>query len=216
MYVLFASCAFIAKSGGMPDKLEVAEPIASINPEDISWGCSGDSLGEYWYAEGMRCGECFSVEPSPNVNDIYFFDPANKSECSDCASYTVSDMHLYCSNEEGRNYDLIFLNEMTAYDCLTGTYYQRADYDSLKDQLVDNVFVNSTNSRDFYTFKDNGKSAEHFGDQIFKGNWTLDTTETLSVYDKECKEYFHFNLLFDDCGLIKGFMFNDVEYTLAA
>lgn len=210
MYVVFASCAFLAKNTPAASDV-MAEPTASINPEEISWG-GGDS-GEYWYAEGTRNGECFTVDTGSGSKDIYFLDSTGSG--TEPANYTVKNMHMHCRTDEGRSYDLIFVDELTAYDCVSGTYYQRADYDSLVDALTAGKFVNTTNSRDYYVFKDNGKSAEYFGDQVFKGRWNLETSHTLTVYDNQCRENFHFNLIFSDFGDLTGFTFNGIVYSLA-
>ena len=220
MYVIFASCAFIQKNSATPSSegVEVAEaePTASVNPSDMSWGNDQEQYGEYWYAEGTRKGDYFSVEPSSS-KEIYFYEYADTTEVADVEStpYVIRDMHMLASTDSGRNYDLIFLDEMTAYDCVSGTYFERADYDDIKDQLTSGKFVNTTNDRDYYVFKNNGSSCEYFGDQCFNGDWTLDTTETLCVYDHACHENFHFNLIFDSYGKISGFTFNEILYTLS-
>lgn len=217
MYIVFASCAFIAKADNTGKNSEDAVPTASVNPTEISWGCEEDNSGEYWYAAGARTGEFFSVEKnSKGSNEICFYDSKEDMNSSKPVTYLVNDMHMKCLTEEGRHYDLIFLDEMTAYDCISETYYQRADYDTLSSQLVSGKFVNSTNSRDYYVFEKNGKSYEYFGDQVFKGLWTLETSETMSVYDKTCKQDFNFNLMFDNYGNISGFTFNEIAYNLAA
>ena len=220
MYIVFASCAFVAKAPSNSDiaNAEIVEPTASVNPADISWGPKEDAIGEYWYAEGTRTGEYFAVETSSsNIGDIYFFNGRTASDAvTQATPYVVKDMHMQCATNEGRRYDLIFLDEMTAYDCVTGTYYQRADYDSICRQLVSGKFVNSTNSRDYYVFKTNGKSAEYFGDQLFKGRWNVNTSGTIAVYDYSCEEYFYFNIVFDKYGNISGFTFNEIVYNLVA
>ena len=212
MYILFASCAFVAKQGALSGS--EAEPEPSISPECISWGGSEGCLGELWYAEGGRNGECFAVEEGENgCSSICFY--SGESNAASLSACTVEDMHLCCSSGE-KNYDLIFIDEMTAYDCVSGTYYQRADYGSLSEQLCSGKFVNTTNERDYYVFKDNGKSAEYFGDQVFKGSWSLDTSSTVTVYDRQCRQDFHFNLVFNSYGEISGFTFNEIIYSLAA
>lgn len=219
MYIIFASCAFIGKMSVDPEMVSetvISEPTASVNPSEMSWGQSDSEYGECWYAEGTRMGDYFTVNTSSSSKDIYFYDSKSSSgkTAAEPTPYVVKDMHMLASTQSGRKYDLIFLDEMTAYDCISGTYFQRADYSSLKQQLTSGKFVNSTNSRDYYVFKNNGKSCEHFGDQLFKGNWVLDTTDTLCVYDYSCQENFHFNLIFDGFGKISGFTFNEIIYTL--
>ena len=212
MYLLYASCAYIGK-GSPSDGPEA--PEASLNPDSIKWASSnGDE--EYWYANGQRGSESFYVvSAAGSENGIYFTDSCNVGREA-ANPYTISDMHLKCENTSGRSYDLIFLNEMTAYDTISGTYYQRADYDSIVENLTSGEFVNVDNPKDSYTFRKNGKSVEYFGDKVFKGIWSLETTQTVVVYDKSCKEYFHFNLQFAPDGTVSGFRFNDVTYKLAA
>ena len=217
MYILFASCAFVAKGNNdYINEITVSTPEPSVNPSEISWGEDNEAIGEYWYANGQRSGEYFAVETaSTGKNDIYFYSSSQKADAiSQATPYIVKNMHMQCSTSDGRDYDLIFLDEMTAYDCVSCTYYQRADYDTLISQLTSGKFVNSTNSRDYYVFKSNGKSYEYFGDQLYKGDWNFNTAETVVVYDHVCKDYFNFNILFDTYGNISGFTFNEIVYNL--
>ena len=116
----------------------------------------------------------------------------------------------------GKSYDLIFIDEMTAYDTLSGVYYQRADYDLLFHAITSGKFVNKDNPKDWYVFKSTGKSMEYFGDMVFPGRWRLATSESISVYDNRSKETFSFNILFGSSGQMEGFRFDGVEYYLSA
>lgn len=209
VYLVFASCAFIAQKTDS----EGAVPVPSVDPYAISWGGKTGEYGEYWYADGARGTECFSVATSSSgVSNICFL---NNGSDGKGVSYIVSDMHMKCKSG-GKQYDLIFVDEMTAYDTVTGTYYQRADYSTIIKCLTSGKFVNADNPKDYYVFKENGKSVEYFGDRVFKGRWNLATSDTISVFDNRCKQNFEFDLLFDYGGEIRGFNFNDVSYILAA
>lgn len=207
MYVLYTSCAYVAKPA---EKIELSKaPIAAVNPSEICWGTGS---GEQWFAEGNSSSRSFYVSPDKNANDIYFVKNTCNSEKNE-STYIISDMHMKCAGNDGINYDLIFPNEMTAYDCNSGTYYLRGDYEEIVKQLTSGKFVNSENANDYYVFKSSGKSTEYFGNKVFKGKWQLETSGTVSVYDQSCKEYFRFNLLTDFHGRITGFQFNDITYT---
>ena len=203
MYLLFASCAYVAggrTAGGAPERAE--EPVASINPEDISWN------NEYWYASGARGTECFCITESDGISFV------TGHETGDSSAYVISNMHLRCSRD-GRAYDLIFPDALTAYDLNSGTYYQRADYSLMVESIVSGRFVNTENPRDIFTFRDNGKSVENFGDKVFKGTWELETANCLAVYDKTCKSTFYFSIIFDS-GSISGIECNGISYKLVA
>ena len=105
---------------------------------------------------------------------------------------------------------------MTAYDLLSGTYYQRGDYNLLKSQLTTGKFVSADNPNHYYVFKENGKSVEYAGDKVFKGKWSISTSDSISLYDKTCREIFNLQLLSDDFGNVCGFNTNGAVYTLAA
>lgn len=200
MYLLYASCTYLAK-----DKADTGEafPEPSISPSEICWD------KDYWYAEGQRSGDCFNLE---NGKEMVIVDGLKNSEN---ASYYISDMHMRCDDGEGKRYDLIFVDEMTAYDCVSGQYYQRADYDALKGQLISGKFVNTRNDRDYYIFKDSGKSVEYFGNKVFKGSWNLSTADTLSIYDKQCHGYMDFRITYSSDGRISGITYNDSTYILS-
>lgn len=209
MYLLYASCAYIAKDGA-----DAAEPEPSVNPSDITWSSSGDEA-EYWYADGRRGTECFYVvEGQYGAGGICFSDGSRSDDRT--SNYVISNMHLKCSGGSGESHDLIFLNEVTAYDTVSGTYYKRADYEDITGSLVSGKFVNSENPKDYYIFKKNGKSAEYFGDKVFKGKWSLDTAESLTVYDYSCRQDFRFGIVTDPAGGVAALKFNDTVYNLVA
>ncbi len=217
MFLIYASCAYINKAETSANGVS-ERPAAAVDPMDISWGPEKDDSGENWYAEGARGTSYFSVTPNAaKGNTISFFNSSSGDHRSAVteSSYVVSDMHMRCTNN-GTRYDFIFTNEMTAYDTISGTYYQRGDYEEIKSQLTSGKFVNEDNPKDYYVLKDNGKSVEYFGDRVFKGNWTLSTAETISLYDKANKQDYQFSLIYDDFGNISGFDFKGIVYSLAA
>ena len=197
MYILYASCAYIAENGGIGSK----EPVASVCPTEICW--DSDS----WYADGARGGNSFNVE---NSGELVISDGRQSSN----VNYSIADMHMRCSDGEGTRYDLIFLDEMTAYDCISGTYYQRGDYESLMNQLSSGRFVNEANEDDYYVFKDSGRSTEYLGNRVFKGEWTLSTAQKLTIYDNQCDGFMDFNLIYDNSGKISGLTYNNMKYSL--
>lgn len=214
MSLIFTSCKLVSESD--PSNPSNA-PDAELDPQEIVWGCDENGYGEYWYADGARGAECFSVIPGGNgANEICFF--SNSKGTSDAGAkgvrYKVDNMHMSCFSG-GKSYDLIFLDEMTAYDNISGTYYQRADYNALCSALTSGKFVNKDNPNDWYVFKPTGKSIEYFGEKAFPGRWRLATSDTISVYDNKTKETFIFSIIFDGGGQMQGFRFDDIEYYLS-
>ena len=214
MYLMFASCAYIAKvnAEANPDV-----PEGQISPEEIVWGCESNEYGEYWYANGERGTECFSViDRGARANEICFFENGRGSDPSQGGiHYTVTDMHMCCENN-GRNYDLVFPDEMTAYDTVSHTTYQRADYSALYGSLTAGKFINDTNANDWYVLKESGKSLEYFGDMVFPGKWRLATSDTICVYDKKTDQEYTFTLNLTASGEVSGFDFDGVHYSRAA
>ena len=209
MYLLYASCAYIAKENRELDTV----PDAVISPQEIVWGCSEDeSHGEYWYANGERGTDYFAViEGRAGANQICFFEAGSPSEN---VRYSVNDLHLNCT-DNGRKYDIIFPNEMTAYDTVSGTYYQRGDYSRLFMGLTSGKFINETNPNDWYVFKESGKSLEYFGDKAFPGKWTLSTSSSISVFDNRTEKTYVFDILLDRYGDVGGFSFDGIIYSLS-
>jgi len=211
MYLLYASCAYVAKINSTVDD---DAPEAQISPTEIVWGCGKDGYGEYWYANGQRGTECFSViDNGAMANEICFFENGKGSDASQGGvRYTVTDLHMCCT-DDGRKYDIIFPDEMTAYDTVSGTVYKRADYSKLYSSLTSGKFVNDTNPNDWYVLKESGKSLEYFGDMVFPGKWKMATSDTLDVHDKRTDKDYTFHLIFDAGGAVKGFTFDDVTYS---
>ena len=217
MYLLYASCAYIARTDERLNG-KAGVPSAAVDPSAIAWGGEEGEYGECWYAEGARGTSFFTVSLSSSKEpSIRFYDNAStdRNKALSESSFVVSDMHLRCTNN-GTRYDFIFIDEMTAYDVLTGTYYQRGDYDLMKAQLTAGRFVNANNPDHYYIFKSNGKSVEYAGDKVFKGEWSISTSGSVALYDKSCKETFALELISDDFGNIAGFDSNGTLYTLAA
>ena len=186
IYIVMTSFAYVNVSNENEDG--TAAPTASVSPVDINLG------DDTWYAEGTRNSDCINA--------------ATVSKLS------IKDMHLLCSTDEGKSYDLIFVDSMTAYDCNTGVYYERADYDTLVDELLSGKFINESNYTDYYTFSSNGKSAEYFGEKVYKGKWSLDTSDSLVIYDNTCKGYMNFAILFNVYGDVSGISYGGKVYNL--
>ena len=218
MYLLYTSCAYIAKTDEAASVGKKAVPNAAVNPASMIWGGDEGEYGELWYASGARGTSCFTVaNTTPAEAKICFYGNSASGGATEMteSSYVISDKHLRCTNN-GTRYDFIFLDEMTAYDLLSGTYYQRGDYNLLKQQLTAGKFVSTSNPNHYYVFKDNGKSVEYAGDKVFKGKWNLSTSDSVALYDRTCRETFDLELLSDEYGNISGFDSNGTVYALAA
>lgn len=209
MFIIYASCAYVGNADSETGNAIVA-PEASVDPAGISWMVDDADTGECWYEAGIRGGSYFAVNQRENGAKVISFHEGNKGSES---AFVVSDMHMRCNND-GTRYDLIFTDEMTAYDTLSGRYFQRGDYSQLKNELLSGRFVNTENPKDYFLFKDNGKSTEYFGDKVFKGKWNFETSSSLSVYDKSCKQDYHFDICFDGFGGVCGLDFNGITYEL--
>ena len=217
MYLLYASCAYIARTENDGDGKKTT-PVAVVDPAVISWGDAEGEYGECWYAEGARGTSYFMVAASGRGEpSICFYNNSSIGKHNDFteSSCVVADKHMRCTNN-GIRYDLIFVNEMTAYDLISGTYYQRGDYKLLKAQLTAGKFVNAENPNHYYVFKENGKSVEYAGHKVFKGKWNINTSDTIVLYDKACKQVLDLELFSDDYGNLGGFNSNGTIYTLAA
>lgn len=202
MYLLYASCTYIADSRGASG---TPNPVASVSPTEICWD------KDYWYAEGTRGADGFNLE---NGNTLVIVDGARTNDEVD---YSISNMHLCCSDTgSDRNYDLIFVNELTAYDCVSDTYYQRGDYSSLVERLCSGRFVNEQDCKDYYVFGESGRSTEYFGNCIYGGMWKVSTTDVLSVYDNACQGYMDFSIKYGADGRICAIEFNGVNYIYEA
>lgn len=211
MALFFVSCALIP---GADVNSEAAVPDAALDPSEITWGCDDSGLGEYWYANGTRGDECFTVHTDENgLKDFRFYSGSRKTDEPSARglSYRVDNGHLSCADNE-RTYDLIFLDDMTAYDTVTGVTYCRADYSVLFSSVTSGKFVNKDNPNDAYVFKESGKSIEFFGEKAFPGRWRFATSDSLSVYDNRTEETFTFDLILGSAGSVSGFSFGGVEY----
>ena len=205
-FIIFASCAYVA---GFESEDEI--PEATIDPNAIIWGVDETGYGETWYAGGERGTESFSVNETPyGGNEISFYSGTGRGNAS-TSKYTVNNKHMLASGGD-KNYDIIFIDEMTAYDTLSGTTYKRADRNSILQCLISSPFVNESNPDDYYIFKDTGKSIEYFGEMAFTGKWSLATTNTILLYDNRTEETYTFTLLYSASGNIAGFSFGDVNY----
>ena len=186
MYLLFASFAYLRDDSVGAPKI----PVATVDPTELCFD------GDVWYEAGARSSGYFSIDADSH--------------------YVVKNHHLMYSTQSGTNYDLIFTDAMTAYDCNSGVVYQRGDYSTLMKSICSGKFVNSENEDDYYIFKDNGRSIEYFGDKVYKGEWNFETADAISVYDNTCKGTLTIDLIYSGYGAISGFCLNDTVFNLIA
>ena len=215
MFLIYASCAYISKADSALADNNINAPDAKIDPAKIDWG---GETGENWYAEGARGTTYFFVSAQDSgEGTISFYDSAvtdRRSSAITESSFVITGMHLKCTNK-GVRYDLIFPDEMTAYDLLSGTTFQRADYDQMKSQMISGRFVNRDNPKDYYVLKADGKGTQYCGDRVFKGKWNFTTAETVTLFHKTDRQQ-PFEIVYDDFGNLSGFTSQNSVYTLCA
>ena len=217
MYLIYASCAYIAKVDGSAEKRASIPPVA-VDPSQIVWGDDENSEGEFWYADGIRGTAYFSVNISASGSvTIRFYGGTNsgKSQTVTESSCIIRNKHLQCTNDNIRH-DFIFTDQMTAYDTVSGIRYQRADSSQMKTQLTSGKFVNESNPGNYFVLKENGRSKEYSGVKVFSGKWTMNTTDTIVLSDHSTGESVCVDILYDSFGNISGFDIDGAIYTLAA
>ena len=217
MYLIYASCAYIAKVDGSAEK-RASIPPAAVDPSQIVWGDDENSEGEFWYADGIRGTAYFSVNISASGSvTIRFYGGTNsgKSQTVTESSCIIRNKHLQCTNDNIRH-DFIFTDQMTAYDTVSGIRYQRADSSQMKTQLTSGKFVNESNPGNYFVLKENGRSKEYSGVKVFSGKWTMNTTDTIVLSDHSTGESVCVDILYDSFGNISGFDIDGAIYTLAA
>ena len=217
MYLIYASCAYIAKADGS-DAKQRNTPSAKVDPAVIVWNNGESSEGELWYADGVRGTAYFSVNNTPSgAATIRFYGVTNsgKQQTVTESSFTIQKKHLQCLNG-GTKYDFVFPDEMTAYDTVSGVRYQRADSSQMKIQLTSGKFVNESNPENYFVLKENGKTKEYSGVKVFNGKWAMNTTDTLVLVDNGKKDAICVDILCDSFGNINGFDIEGTVYTLAA
>jgi hypothetical protein len=217
MYLIYASCAYIAKVDGTAEK-HASIPSVTVDPSLIVWSDSDSNEGEFWYADGIRGTAYFSVNSSASgETTIRFYGGTNsgKSQTVTESVCTIRNKHLQCTND-GLKYDFVFPDQMTAYETVSGIRYQRADSSQMKTQLTSGRFVNESNPGNYFVLKENGKSKEYSGVKVFNGKWTMNTTDTIVLSDHTTGEPVCVDILCDPFGNISGFDIDGTIYTLAA
>ena len=217
MYLIYASCAYIAKADGSAEK-RASIPPAAVDPSQIVWSDDENSEGEFWYADGVRGTAYFSINSlNSGVVTIRFYGGTNsgKSQTVTESSCTIRNKHLQCIND-GIKYDFIFSDQMTAFDTVSGIRYQRADSSQMKTQLTSGKFVNESNPGNYFVLKENGRSKEYAGVKVFSGKWTMNTTDTIVLSDRSTGKSVCVDILYDSFGNISGFDINGIVYSLAA
>ena len=217
MYLIYASCAYIAKVDGTAEK-RAATPSATVDPLQIVWSDGESSEGECWYADGIRGTSYFSVNRSSSGEMLVrFYSGANSGKLQTAAESlcTIRNKHLQCTNN-GTRYDFVFPDQMTAYDIVSGVRYQRADSSQMKAQLTSGKFVNESNSENYFVLKENGKAKEYSGVKVFSGKWTMNTTDTIVLSNHSTGEPIRVDILCDSFGNINGFDIEGTIYKLSA
>ena len=217
MYLIYASCAYIAKVDGSAEK-HSSMPSAAVDPSYMVWSNDDSGEGEYWYADGVRGTAYFSVNRSiSGETAIRFYSGANSGKLQAVTESvcTIHNKHLQCTNN-GIRYDFVFPDEMTAYDAVSGIRYQRADSSQMKTQLTSGKFVNKSNPGNYFVLKENGKTKEYSGVKVFSGKWAMNTKDTIVLSNHNSKESICVDILCDSFGNINGFDIEGTIYTLAA
>ena len=203
MSFIYASCAYV----GEPKA--AAEPVASVDPAEISWGGESGEYGEYWYS--AENGGCFTVHEEER--EIRFISETRGRSALEESCYAVDDGHLrFRSN--GKSYDLIFTDELTAYDTVSGTYFQRGDSAAIREALTGGKLVNAENKKDVFVLKANGKAAEYIGDLVCSGQWSLKTSDTITICDRSAGIGTDYVLVYNESGEICGIASSNAVYNL--
>ena len=217
MYLIYASCAYIAKVDGTTEK-RASLPSTVIDPSQIVWSDADSSEGELWYADGVRGTAYFSVSANDSgETTIRFYDGSTSGKLQSVkdSACTIRNKHMQCTSD-GTKYDFVFPDQMTAYDIVSGIRYQRADASQMKYQLTSGKFVNESNPRNYFVLRENGKLKEYSGVKVFSGKWVMNTTDTIVLSDYNIKESVCVDILCDSFGNISGFDMNGTVFSLAA
>ena len=217
MYLIYASCAYIAEVDGTSVKHNDI-PSAKVDPAIIVWSDDENSEGELWYADGVRGTAYFSVNKiSSGAATIRFYEAATsgKQVTVSETSFIIRNRHLQCTNG-GVKYDFVFPDELTAYDIISGVRYQRADSGQIKTQLTSGKCVNESNPGNYFVLKENGKTKEYSGVKVFNGRWMMNTTDTIVLLNSCDKNTVCADILCDPFGNINGFDIGGTVYSLAA
>ncbi len=217
MYLIYASCAYIAKVDGTAEK-RASLPSTVVDPSQIVWSDNDRSEGEFWYADGIRGTAYFSVTSNDSgETTIRFYggSASGKIQSVMDSVCTIRNKHMQCTSE-GTRYDFVFPDQMTAYDAVSGIRYQRADSSQMKTQLTSGKFVNQSNPENYFVLKENGKTKEYSGVKVFNGRWAMNTTDTIVLSDYHLGESVCVDILCDSFGNINGFNINGSVFTLVA
>lgn len=193
-----------APSGNTDDIKPVSDPA---DPK-WSWGYSDTPLGDLWYENGKTTGEFFSVYyDGKGIPSLSFFDAGSEASldaASSEGSFSITEKHVI--NEPGaeKEFDLIFLDPLTAYDSVSGSYYLRGDYVSLFDALTTGGFRSSLYPQEYIVLHSDGSAEDFYEGDPFTGTWYVENARQLVYHDDEYDTDYVFFFSFDDTGSLSG------------
>lgn len=184
------------------------EPVSDPSDPKWSWGYSDTTLGDLWFESGKKEGSFFSVQPDDEGLLVLSFFDAGSSAVPGAASseghFSMTGKHLV--NEPGavKEFDLIFLDPLTAYDSVSGNYFLRGDYVSLFDSLTAGGFRSVLYPQEHIVLHSDGSSEDVYEGESYPGTWYVRDARRLIYHDIENATDYVFFFSFDEEGSLSG------------
>jgi len=184
------------------------EPVSDPSDPKWSWGYSDTVLGDLWYESGKTEASFFSVHPDEEgLLVLSFFDAGSQASPGSASSeshFTLTEKHLVNEPGAGKEFDLIFLDPLTAFDSVSGSYFLRGDYVSLFSSLTKGGFRSTLYPQEYIILRSDGTAEDNYEGTAYPGSWYVENARRLMYHDDENGTDYVFFYSFDEEGMLSG------------
>lgn len=172
-----------------PTEEAAAQPEAVIMPDEIDSGHvvdnAMDRTSDIWWKDGKEGSEGIYITDAANDAGrcVSWVDGSGKDVDSQFDCEISPDGHLVSVDGAEPACDIVFNDNLTCYDYVSGNWYIRGDADELNASLADLTFASESGSWTV-TFNSDGTFDDDYDGEQATGTWEFITSANVRlVYD---------------------------------
>lgn len=174
----------------------ITEKVDSgIDPTLINFGTSGGEahIGDSWYKNGEKSGDSIYFEKADNANAGFACVRVKEGEVDKTWLCKVTDNGHVVDQDGSSDLDLVFENELSAYNNADGVRYVRGDAQELAKLFADKTLTEQDNASNTIILNADGTGKEVFDGKEDALTWKVVSATIVSVSDSEYEYSFTVN-----------------------
>ena len=193
-----------------------AAPRQALDPSTIEPGMVWDNdadngTSDIWYKDGNRSGEGFFITNANNDAGRSLTWVDAKGSQTDSAFYLEVSPDKHLVNQSGHNepaVDLVFEDNMTAYDNASGTRYSRGDQKALESQINDTTWEYKDTT---FTFNADGTYKQEQNGKERSGVWEVRSPTVLGIMASDRDKFDEFRMVSDGSAIKELYWDTDLK-----